>query len=34
VKLSAETGVIIARGTAEANFTVQVEWHRPAGTDA
>lgn len=32
VKLSAETGVIVARGTAEANFTVQLEWNRPAGT--
>ena len=28
VKLSAETGVIIARGTTEANFTVRVEWDR------
>ena len=32
VKLSAEVGVIVARGTAEANFTVQLEWHRPAGS--
>jgi len=31
VKLSAETGVIVARGTAEANFTVQVEWNRATG---
>jgi hypothetical protein len=32
LKLSVETGVIVARGTAEANFTVQLEWNRPAGS--
>jgi hypothetical protein len=29
VKLSAETGLVVARGTTEANFTVCVEWNRP-----
>lgn len=32
LKLSAEAGVIVARGTAEANFTVKLEWNRPAGS--
>ncbi|WP_234380096.1 CU044_2847 family protein [Streptomyces sp. CMB-StM0423] len=31
VKLSAEAGVIVARGTAEANFTVTLEWESGQG---
>jgi hypothetical protein len=33
VKLSAESSVIVARGTAEANFVVRLEWNRPTGTE-
>jgi hypothetical protein len=33
VKLSAESNVIVARGTAEANFVVRLEWSRPTGTE-
>ncbi len=29
VKVSAEAGVVVAKSTAEANFTVTMEWHRP-----
>ncbi|MGX4655841.1 CU044_2847 family protein [Micromonospora sp. SCSIO 07396] len=32
VKVSAQTGLIIASGTSEANLTVRVEWDRP-GTE-
>ncbi|MFI6803571.1 CU044_2847 family protein [Streptomyces luteogriseus] len=31
IKLSAEAGVIVARGATEANFVVTLEWSRDAG---
>jgi hypothetical protein len=31
VKLSAEAGLVVARGTTEANFVVKLEWSRPGG---
>jgi hypothetical protein len=35
VKLGGETGIILAKGTAEVNFTVSLEWHRaPSGPQA
>ena len=33
VKLSAEGGIVLARGTAEVNFTVRLGWDRPTGSD-
>lgn len=30
IKFSAEAGVVVARTATEANFTVSVEWNRPA----
>jgi NTP-dependent ternary system trypsin peptidase co-occuring protein len=33
VKLSVEGGMVVARGTAEANFVVKLEWARPAGRE-
>ena len=32
VKLSAEAGLFVARGTTEANFVVKMEWSRPDAT--
>ncbi|WP_196218095.1 CU044_2847 family protein [Streptomyces blattellae] len=32
IKLSAEAGVIVARGATEANFVVTLEWSRAPGT--
>ncbi|MFI9642330.1 CU044_2847 family protein [Micromonospora sp. NPDC051925] len=29
VKVSAQTGLVVASGTSEANLTVQLEWNRP-----
>ncbi|WJV44609.1 CU044_2847 family protein [Streptomyces flavofungini] len=29
LKMGGETGVIIAKGTAEVNFTVRLTWNRP-----
>ena len=31
ITLSADVGVVVARGTTEANFTVTMEWPGPAG---
>ena len=33
VKLSVEGGLVVARGTAEANFVVRLEWARPDAPD-
>jgi Trypsin-co-occurring domain 1 len=32
VKVTAEAGVVVARSTAEANFTITLEWARPRAT--
>ena len=34
IKIGGETGVIVAKGTAEVNFTVSMAWKRPAGDEA
>ena len=34
IKIGGETGVILAKGTAEVNFTVSMAWNRPADDQA
>ena len=34
IKIGGETGVIIAKGTAEVNFKVRLEWKPPTGEQA